>query len=149
MPAWAKRIVAVVGALALLALDRYAKWYATAALPPAGVTVLPGVRFFFFNNPGLAFSLSVSGVARTVSLLAFILLAIVALVSLIRDARHLSKPRTLLAVALIAFGGGSNIFDRLTTTGVTDYLLFFNRSAVNLADGMILAGILLLIFKKK
>ena len=47
---------------------------------------------------------------------------------------------------LILLGAFSNLIDRAFYGATIDYLIFFNRSAVNLADGMIIAGLLGLIF---
>ncbi len=43
-------------------------------------------------------------------------------------------------VFMILLGAGSNLADRLAYGATVDYLLFFGRSAVNIADGMIIAG---------
>ena len=144
MNAWVKRASAVVFPLALLALDRLAKWYAFAALPPGrGAVLVFGLSYEYFYNPGLAFSLFAPAIATIASALAFIALAAFAL-------RHrlAGKPlatRALWSFMLIAFGGASNVFDRIANGGVTDYLIFA-RSAWNIADIMILAGIALMVW---
>jgi len=142
MNTWVKRAPAVVLPLALLALDRLAKWYAFAALPPGrGAVLVSGLNYEYFYNPGLAFSLFTPTTATIASGLAFACLAAFAL-------RHrlAGKPleaRDLWSFMLIAAGGASNLYDRLANRGVTDYLIFA-RSAWNIADIMILAGIALL-----
>jgi lipoprotein signal peptidase len=143
-----KRLAAVVVSIALVSLDRIAKWYATAALPPEGVALFPGVRFVFFKNPGLVFSLSVHEVAWVVSVIALIALVVVTIVAWRRSSARVLEPRRFAAGISIALGGLSNVTDRLFFGGVTDYLVLFARSAINIADIMILAGIVLLIYKK-
>ena len=142
----AKRTPAVVLPIALLALDRLAKWHAFAALPPGrGAVLVWGVKYEYFHNPGLALSLFTPAVATVASALAFACLAVFAL-------RHrlAGKPlasRDLWSFMLIALGGASNVYDRLAVGGVTDYIIFA-RSAWNIADIMILAGIALMVFAR-
>ena len=142
MNARVKRAAAVVFPLALWALDRLAKWYAFAALPPGrGAVLVSGLNYEYFYNPGLVFSLFTPAVATAASALAFIALAAFAL-------RHrlAGKPlasRDLWSFMLIAAGGASNVYDRIVGGGVTDYIIFA-RSAWNIADIMILAGIVLM-----
>jgi len=145
MNARVKRALAVVFPLALLALDRLAKWHAFAALPPGrGAVLVSGLSYEYFYNPGLAFSLFTPAVATVASALAFIGLAAFAL-------RHrlAGKPlatRDLWSFMLIAAGGVSNVYDRVASGGVTDYIIFA-RSAWNIADIMILAGIALMLVR--
>jgi len=129
--------------LLLLGLDRIAKWYALAALPPGGGAVLVfGLRYETFTNSGLVFSLFPPTIAALVACAAYVGLAVFAL-------RHKlsGQPlavRELWSFLLIAAGGASNVYDRLFAGGVTDYLIFA-RSAWNIADIMILAGIALML----
>lgn len=140
---WAKRGLAIAIPVLLLVLDRLAKWYAQAALPPGrGAVLVPGLHYEFFRNGGLAFSVFSPTVATVAACAAYLALAAFAL-------RHklLGRPfaaRELWSFALIATGGASNVFDRLFMGGVTDYLIFA-RSAWNIADIMILAGIALML----
>jgi signal peptidase II len=143
----AKRTLAALVPLLVLALDRLAKWYAFAALPPErGAVLLPGLKYEYFLNSGLVFSLSGPAVALAASLVAFLVFGL-----LIRrefPKKRAIGPRTLLAAALVAGGGLSNIYDRIMHGGVIDYLLFL-RSAWNLADIMILAGVALFLLRKR
>lgn len=138
-----KRAFIFVVPLAFFVLDRLAKWYALAALPEGrGVVLLSWLKYEFFQNQGLAFSLFSPLMATVVSACAYIALGAYAL-------RHKlsGKPfsnRELFSFVLIALGGASNIYDRLALGGVTDYIIFA-RSAWNIADIMILAGIALML----
>ncbi len=105
--------------------------------------MVSGLRFEYFLNPGLLFSLSSSAAATTISALAYILLALAAV------RRHMIRgvpllARDLWAFMLIALGGASNLYDRIFSGGVTDYIIFA-RSAWNIADIMILAGLALML----
>jgi signal peptidase II len=59
-----------------------------------------------------------------------------------------SSNKIILALLLILAGAISNFIDRLLFGFVIDYLAFFSRSYLNLADLMIAAGMLILISSK-
>jgi len=135
--AWYALIVAAA------AIDRAAKWYATVALPPEGVALFPGFAFRRFENDGLVFSIGNGPFVTLIATCALIGLGAVAVRAALR-ANGRPSPRAVSAGLLVAVGGASNVIDRIATGSVTDYLIF-TRSAWNLADIMILAGIALLI----
>lgn len=142
-----KRLPVTAVPLALLALDRLAKWYASATLPPGGGVVLfNGLTYEYFQNTGLAFSLFNPAVALVASVLALAGFAIYVYAETKRC--QLLPARKIAAYGLILLGGTSNTYDRIFSGGVVDYILFA-RSAWNIADLMILAGIALLIFKRE
>lgn len=122
-------------------LDRALKW---AALDGRRLPAWPGVLTFeLFRNAGIAFSLPFSG--PIVWLLSVAILAGVCLMA-VRDFRARRYDR-YAAISLFVFGACSNLFDRVAYGFTVDYFIFFSRSAVNIADGMIVAGALWLIFK--
>ncbi len=53
-----------------------------------------------------------------------------------------SNRSSLISASLILGGALGNTFDRMTFGYVRDWLLLFNRSAINLADASIVIGIL-------
>ncbi len=121
------------------ATDRLLKWRALGGLHwPAW----PGVFVFdLFRNTGIAFSLPFSGPA--VWLLSAGILILVG----IKAAHDLHKKRYARAEAygLFILGACSNLFDRVAYGFTVDYFIFFSRSAVNIADGMIVGGALWLL----
>ena len=124
----------------LFALDRILK---AAALQGLSFSLFgDAVRFVLFQNGGIAFSLPASGpIVWAASLL--IIGAVVA--SAWKD-WHLGEQGHALAYTLFFLGAVSNLIDRVAWGFTDDYLMFFNRSAVNLADGMILVGAVWLAF---
>ncbi len=50
--------------------------------------------------------------------------------------------RLAASILLLVAGGLGNLVDRLLHGFTTDYLLFFERSIVNLSDGLVLAGLI-------
>lgn len=71
-----------------------------------------------------------------ISFLAFALLLI-----LLRRALQQQKLWQIIFLSLVIGGALGNLFDRLTLGFVRDWLLLFERSAINLADASILIGI--------
>ncbi|MEK7546376.1 MAG: signal peptidase II [Patescibacteria group bacterium] len=126
--AWA---AALIG---LFVFDRILK---RAALSGGESEIVPGVlKFTLFRNSGIAFSLPFNG-----PLVWILSVGILAAVSLMA-AREFRAQRYALAGAfgLFVFGACSNLFDRVVYGYTVDYLIFFGRSAVNAADGMIVSG---------
>jgi len=127
--------------LGLFITDRVLK---RAALSGVEKDFIPGVlQFDLFRNSGIAFSLPFSG--PLVWILSVGILAAVCLLA----AKEFRAKRTALAGAfgLFVFGACSNLFDRVVYGYTVDYLIFFGRSAVNVADGMIVAGALWLLLR--
>lgn len=117
-----------------------------AALGGKEVLAWPGtLTFQLFKNTGIAFSLPFSG--PLVWLLSVAILAAVCLMG-VRDFKAKRYDRAE-AICLFVLGACSNLFDRVAYGFTVDYFIFFSRSAVNVADGMIVAGALWLIFKTK
>ena len=125
--------------LGLFLLDRLLK---RAALAGFEREFVPGaLKFDLFRNAGIAFSLPFSG-----PLVWIASVGILAAVSLMA-AREFRAKRYALAGAfgLFVFGACSNLFDRVVYGYTVDYLIILERSAVNVADGMIVAGALWLL----
>ncbi len=124
-------------------------WYATALLAFAadrllkelaitrGVDPSPGlVAFTLFRNTGIAFSLPLpSAIFWPAASAIFAVLLWLFVRSAAKD-----KLRAGM-LAMIILGAASNMMDRYLYGSTTDYLLFFGRSAVNVADAMIVAGL--------
>jgi lipoprotein signal peptidase len=142
-----KRIFAVLVPLLAVAFDRFLKWYSFAALPGEGAVLFNGLEYKMFLNSGLVFSLLNNLAALLATLVAAALLALWLASKISADRSWLFRPTNLFSVLLVSAGGASNLFDRIAYGGVVDYLILFSRSAVNVADIMILAGVLLLILK--
>jgi lipoprotein signal peptidase len=131
--------------LIFLAFDRVLKIVALGTTDNGAARLL-GTHFGLFINAGLAFSLFGEMFALIASLAAF------AVFIFFLSFNHKKNKRFILEnifpVTLVILGGGSNIFDRLFYGGVVDYFFFF-RSAINIADIMILAGLIIFIKKAK
>lgn len=122
-----------LAAVVLFILDRALK---TLVMSRPAVPFSSPVAFALFKNTGIAFSIPI---AKNV----FWLFAVVALAALvIAFSSALRKNPPLAALLIFALlGSASNLIDRLVYGATIDYVIFFGRSAVNLADAMILFGL--------
>ena len=124
-------------------LDRILK---RVALSGAEKEFIPGILTFdLFRNSGIAFSLPFSG-----PLVWIVSVGILAAVSLMAAKEFRARRFDAAgAFGLFVFGACSNLFDRVVYGYTVDYLILFSRSAVNVADGMIVAGALWLLFRDR
>ncbi|MEK9152794.1 MAG: signal peptidase II [Patescibacteria group bacterium] len=99
------------------------------------------VDFNLFRNHGIAFSLPLPN-------LIFWPLAIIIFIVLTRLCWREFRRSTysFIAYTVILSGAFSNLWDRFLYGATIDYLIFFRRSAVNLADAMIVIGLIVLLF---
>lgn len=134
---WPRSLLIAVAVVLLLVVDRWAK-----SLALSGTKFGTGwLAFELFRNTGTVFSLPVPE-RLTIGASAILLTLFIAY--FLREIRR--DAATWPALLLIIFGAASNVADRLHHGFVVDYLIFFGRSAVNLADGMIVLGVALWLF---
>lgn len=123
-------------AVLLFCVDRVLK---ATALAGVSFGARGAVEFTLFLNTGIAFSIQVP-------VAFFWVAAPVALTflgwSFMRAAR--TSPRSAAIIFCIIAGAISNLMDRITHGATVDYILFFGMSAVNLADAMIVGGLIML-----
>lgn len=125
------RSVLVTAVFVLLA-DRLLK---SAALRGAAVGG-DLVAFRLFLNKGLAFSLSLPPLLFWSALL----LGLVALAFVFAQAWH-GRPALVVPLLVVAVGALSNLWDRFTVGAVIDYVVFLRQGAINLADVLIVGGL--------
>lgn len=124
---------------AIIVLDRFAKAFARSGARAD----VPFARFALYENRGIVFSITAPR-ALIISFSIAILLGIG--VWLIK--RVSPSPAERWGAALILAGGASNLFDRIAYGAAIDYLSLEPIARwVNLADGMILAGVLALVMR--
>ncbi len=140
-------------ALGVFGADRWSKWLVETTLGPFDARpVIPGfLNIVSSRNQGVAFGLfseSASG-SRTTLLVGFSLIAVAVLAVLLWRADR-TDIRTSLGLACIFGGALGNVFDRVRSGGVTDFLDAYIGSVhwytFNVADTAICvgAGLLLL-----
>jgi signal peptidase II len=145
-------------AAAIFAFDRATKSIIEARFSAFDtLTVIPG----FFDivharNPGAAFSMFADSTSpwRPVFLIGLSLAALVFVAGILRKASSLDRP-TAFGLSLILGGALGNVFDRIVSGAVTDFLDFYigdwHWPAFNVADSAIVigSGLLLISLLKK
>lgn len=100
-------------------------------------------KFTFYQNPVMGLSIPARGFWFYLILVAIMLWVIVSLVTAYKQA----EIKSIIGFTLILLGASSNLLDRWQIGGVIDYFNLSKISAFNLADMMILAGVIILIFE--
>ncbi len=142
-----KRKAWIVFSITVFIVDRLLKWY-FQNLPDGTVfSFLPGLNFRYSFNPALFFFPAWSWLPWVALIVLLIIFGfwILKLFRVLNFGLWISNT-ALLAISL---GGVSNVFDRFSFGGVSDYVEIFGLASANLADILILAGLLGLIFKTK
>jgi len=146
------RIVHLLIAVIVFVLDRWSKRLVAAHIGLySHVQVIPGFfRLTHTENTGAAFSLFADSPAhwKTVALIVFSAIAIVIVAALLwKQARPLGI--TGVALSLILGGAAGNLWDRVVSGRVVDFLLVYHKSyqwpVFNLADSAIVSGAALLV----
>jgi signal peptidase II len=146
------RLVHLLIAVIVFLLDRWSKRLVAARIGLyAHVQVIPGFfRLTHTENTGAAFSLFADSPAhwKTVALIVFSAVAIVIVAGLLwKQGRALSL--TGVALSLILGGAAGNLWDRVMSGRVVDFLLVYYKSyqwpVFNLADSAIVIGAALLV----
>jgi len=110
-------------------VDRFLKYLA-----------MQGKSFYFFSlakNPFIAFSIPLRGQLLNIS----IILSLIGLIYLFFF--YLNKKRFFAtALSFVILGALSNLMDRFAYGYVIDYVHFFGLSIFNLADAMIIFGVI-------
>jgi signal peptidase II len=141
-------------ALIVVLVDRWAKHLAATRIALyAHIQIIPGFfRLTHTENTGAAFSLFADSPAhwRNAALVAFSVVAMV-IVALLLWKQTRALTTTGIALSLILGGAAGNLWDRLTSGRVVDFLLFYIKQyqwpVFNLADSSIVIGASLLVIK--
>lgn len=149
-PALLRRATLAGGALAFaLAVDFTTKWLIlnVVMVPPRTIEVTPLFNLVLGFNTGVSF-----GMFREIFLdrpLALAGIKLVVVAGLLIWAVRTPKPLETISLGLIAGGALGNVLDRMRQGAVTDFLDFhvgrWHWPAFNMADAMIVVGVVLLI----
>ncbi len=141
-------------ALFVIALDRVTKITIARRLSlHDSITVIPGFfRIIHAENPGAAFGLFADspGEWKVRMLIGFSVIALVIVCAMLWKSSH-TLTSTGIGLSLILGGAVGNLWDRLVSRHVVDFLLFYVGShqwpAFNVADSAIVVGAGLLVFE--
>lgn len=142
-------------ALLIVLADRWTKWLVAThiAIYSHGIQIIPGFfRITHTENTGAAFSLFADSPAhwKTAALITFSVVAMVIVSALLWKQK---RPLTITGIALSLILGGAvgNLWDRVASGRVVDFLLFYVKSyqwpVFNLADSSIVIGACLLVIE--
>ena len=148
------RTVYILIALIVVLLDRWTKYIVARRIALyAHIQVIPGFfRLTHTENTGAAFSLFADSNApwKTDMLIAFSLLALLVVSILLWKNNH-AHLLTGVALSLILGGAIGNLWDRVASGRVVDFLLFYigryQWPVFNLADSAIVVGAALLVLE--
>jgi signal peptidase II len=139
-------------AAAVLLLDRITKWAVASNIALREyVLVIPGFfQLTHVENPGAAFGLFAESSAqwKIGALVTFSILALIVVSALLWKNSH-ALSTTTVGLSLILGGAMGNLWDRMFTGHVVDFLDFYVGSyhwpAFNVADSAIVIGAILLV----
>jgi signal peptidase II len=132
-----------VVALCAIGADRLTKWLVSSRLAPgASVTVAGPIKVSHVQNSGIAFGLFSQATSIVIVLTSAVVLWMVVFFAR-SGARH---PLLPAALGLVIGGSVSNLFDRVTSGHVTDFVDIKYWPSFNLADSFIVLGVAALIF---
>jgi signal peptidase II len=147
------RAIVLAIAASVFALDRWTKWLVETTFSPFDTKiVIPG--FFSIvrsENAGVAFGLFSESTSqyRTTALILFSVAAVAVLAWMLWRVDRLDR-FTAIGLALIFGGALGNVFDRVRSGVVTDFLDFYAGNVhwytFNIADSAICVGAGLLLF---
>jgi signal peptidase II len=148
-----KRIIYLVIAVAVIALDQFTKYLVRTNMQPGDRIPVIGnwMSIYYIQNTGTAFSMFEGN--RYITVLLTSVLIIVCLIVIITEAR---AGHDLIPVLLtfVAAGGISNLADRLMLGYVTDMISCGSFAVFNVADiavtcGCVLTMLALLLFYRE
>jgi signal peptidase II len=135
----------LVPAILIVILDELIKAHLLTTLSEKGE--LLGTKFIslgIHKNFGIAFD-----IPFRIELI-FILSIAIGIVLIHTAYQHRqSKPVVSFCLLLIIIGALGNLYDRVIYGFTIDYLIFFERSAVNLSDGLIIGGVIALLMNTR
>src|ERR1035438_2404300 len=148
------RIYHFLIALTVIALDRVTKITISRRLSlHDSIPVIPGFfRIIHAENPGAAFGIFADSPSqwKVALLILFSVIALLIVSALLWKNSH-SMSSTGIGLALILGGAVGNLWDRLVSRHVVDFLLFYigphQWPAFNVADSAIVVGAGLLVFE--
>ncbi len=138
-------LTALVAASAY-ALDQVTKWFFFGNPAFVGFSVIPNVLSWIdHHNEGITFNLPVP----RIFILIFTALIVCGICRLLVQAIKKGELLQALALGLVIGGAAGNFTDRLILAYVRDWILLFNRSAINVADLAIGSGLVWYFFTTK
>ncbi len=126
-------------------LDEWIKSIGLKQLPDEGSLVDPGfIELAIHKNYGIAFNIPFK---TELIILISIIIGIVLIEIAYKNWKQ--HPDIAFSALVIIIGAMGNLYDRIAYGFTVDYLIFWGRSAVNLSDGVIILGVVLLLASRR
>lgn len=141
-----KKAISIIGfSFVIAALDAVLKYLAIKRLPEEGGRFDSIIGFALHKNPGIAFDIPIPS-----PIVIGITLAIILIMAIFAERQIRKKHFMIGAVTIMVIMGSlGNMADRVINGFTTDYIILFNRSAINLSDLLIIFGIIVLLVYTK
>ena len=138
-----KTAIFLIVAVFAIALDRFLKALAVGGYFDRPINIFGDIISFIFQaNYNIAFSIPINGIYLNIIIILIILSLIAHLVFLFKKNNfNLCGPIVFMIV-----GAASNLFDRLEYGYVIDYIYLRHFTVFNLADTLILFGVVFMFF---
>ncbi|MFH1427611.1 MAG: signal peptidase II [Patescibacteria group bacterium] len=134
-----KMIIYFLIVIFFLILDRFFKFLAISQYFSEPIKILDDIfKLSYSSNYNIAFSLPISGLGLNLAIIVIILALFYYLLILLKKNNYHES----LYLAVILLGACSNLFDRLRYGFVIDYLDLKYFTVFNIADMMIVGGVL-------
>jgi len=141
-----KMIYSVILAIFFVILDRFFKILALNYYENIKLDLISDYfGFTLAKNYYIAFSLPLSGPILTVFIVVIILILLYFELTLIKKQEHIQA----MCLTFVIFGAISNVIDRIKYGFVIDYLDLKYFTVFNIADSMIVVGVVLFIILNK
>lgn len=137
-----KHMAVLIGAVCFVILDRFLKALALT-LGQEKILIKNWLDFSLIKNNNAAFSLTLGFDIVWLAII-ITLLAMIWLGYSLKGKEYLKS----LALAMLILGSLSNIYDRIIYGAVIDYFSFANLNIFNLADVLIIAGAIVLLYRE-
>lgn len=134
----------IIPVFVLVILDEWIKFWGVNHLPDENAVANRFLGFGIHKNWGLAFDIPF----KKEFIILFSLLLGYYLVKIAIDNRF-NHPMITFSSLIIIAGATGNLFDRLFHGFTVDYIIFFQRSAINLCDLFIILGAVLLLISSR
>ena len=131
----------LISAGVIFVLDRLLKYWTVKKLPAEGIFVFEkfgGLGLKFSQNTGIAFGIPLHQVLVYI----FLIFCFLVLMYLIIQSWRKKNQVLFLALVIILLGALSNLIDRMVYGYVVDYINIFIWPTFNVADIMIVGGVL-------
>lgn len=129
----------------LVILDSVLKYFALRQLPEEGSLLHPGIfALAIHRNPGIAFDLEFS--MPIIIILSIIIGGILAYIGI---KNFKDRPKVSVFAFAVVLGATGNLLDRIIHGFTVDYIVILGRSVINLADLVIVAGVIGLLVSMK